>query len=314
MEEKNLNYLFNELPLYTKEEFEIFNINNDNKYEVNEQKMKDFCNFIGVHQSKIITYCHRCKKEFPFLVNKKCIEMENNSIQESNTIILTENFINAPCGRLDIQTGDIWGGLPPYNSNFMLNNKIYYIEYLFECANNNDHRYIMIISVELKDTKFIVRKIGQNPSMLTIKCFDFDKYKKILEEIDAYEDYKKADLSYADKFYVGAFAYLRRIIKKLLKKFIGGKILEDDHIDTKIKFAKELFDPRIQGALKNMYSILSISIHELDEEISKEYYEDLKAVLDMQFEFMKTEYDKKKQSERLSGTLSKIINDFKKTD
>lgn len=313
MEEKNLNYLFNEMPLYTKEEFEVFNINDD-QYEINERKIKDFCKYIGVNQNKIITYCHKCKKEFPFLVNKKCIGFAKDINQEYDYMIFTKNFKNAPSGRLDVQTGQIWGGLPPYNSNFMLNNKIYYIEYSLECTNEENHRYMMMISIEIKDTKFIVRKIGQNPSMLTVKGFDFDKYKRILEEINAYEDYKKADLSYVDKFYVGAFAYLRRIFEKLLKKFIGDQKLKDDHIDTKIKFTKELFDPRIQGILKNMYSILSVSIHELDEEESKEYYEDLKAILDMQFEYMKTEYEKRKQSERLSATLNKIVNNLKKMD
>ncbi len=49
----------------------------------------------------------------------------------------------------------------------------------------------MFISIELKDGKFIVRKIGQNLPILTIEGFDFDRYKKILKEINAYEDYKR---------------------------------------------------------------------------------------------------------------------------
>ncbi len=61
-----------------------------------------------------------------------------------------------------------------------------------------------------------------------------------------------------------------------------------------------------------MYDILSISIHELNENQSKEYYEDLKAILDMQFEYMKTEEDKEKQSKKLDSTISRILNEIKK--
>lgn len=61
-----------------------------------------------------------------------------------------------------------------------------------------------------------------------------------------------------------------------------------------------------------MYDILSISIHELNENQSKEYYEDLKAILDMQFEYMKTEEDKENQSKKLDSTISRILNEIKK--
>ena len=68
-------------------------------------------------------------------------------------------------------------------------------------TNIKSHKYMMMISVELKDGDFIVRKIGQNPSMLTVKGFDFDKYQAFLNKINAYEDYKKADLCNSDHFY-----------------------------------------------------------------------------------------------------------------
>ena len=313
MQEKNLDFLFSDVSLYTKEKFEIFKLKEDNYY-LNEKAFEKFKKYIGINKEKIVTYCHKCKKEFPFNIQVKYIDFMNDINFTTENMIITKDYQNAFGGRVDVKGGNIWGAMPPYQKEKLYNNKIWYIEYLFECTNSHEHRYLMMISIELKDGSFIVRKIGQNPSMLTVKGFDFDKYKKILEEINAYEDYKKADLSYADKFYVGAFAYLRRIFEKLLKKFVGDEELEDDHIDTKIKFTKKLFDPRIQGILKNMYSILSVSIHELDEEESKEYYEDLKAILDMQFEYMKTEYEKKRQSERLSATLNKIVNDIKKTE
>lgn len=148
--------------------------------------------------------------------------------------------------------------------------------------------------------------------MLTVKGFDFDKYKNFLNKIDAYEDYKKADLSNADHFYVGAYAYLRRIFEKMIIYYLGDIELKDDHMDTKIDAVKDSFDPRVKKMLKNLYGILSISIHELDEEESKEYYTYLKAVIDMQLEYIKSEDEKDKQSKDLEGILSKIANLVKK--
>ena len=67
-------------------------------------------------------------------------------------------------------------------------------------------------------------------------------------------------------------------------------------MEMKIDAVKDKFDPRVQKLLKNLYGILSISIHELDEDESKEYYSYLKAVIDMQLEYIKSETDKDNQS------------------
>ena len=99
----------------------------------------------------------------------------------------------------------------------------------------------------------------------------------------------------------------------MLNKYIkdNNVTLEDEHVDTKIKSVKEYFDPRIKDLLKNLYSILSKSIHELDEEKSKNYYQYLKAVIDMQLEFEYTEDEKNNQSKQLNSILNKIVNEIK---
>lgn len=312
--EKDLDYLFNNVPLYVKEEFQVFKLNGE-KYEKDEFEMSNFAKYVGIGKDKMISYCHKCKKEFPFKIEKNCTELESD-INFRHYMVITKSLnSNGPMpipGRIDISSGFLSGWQPPYNKDALLNNVIWYIEYYAMCTNNDLHKYLMMVSIELKDGKFIVRKIGQNPSMLTIKGFDFDKYKKILVRLNAYDDYKKADLSNVDQFYVGAYAYLRRIFEKMIKFYLGDKILKDDHMDTKIEEVKESFDPRVRKLLKNMYGILSISIHELDEEQSKEYYEYLKTIIDMQLEYMNTEEEKENQSRELDGVINKIVNLVKK--
>lgn len=311
MFEQGINYLFNEVSLYAKETFDVFELKDD-KYEYNKDEFFRFLYYIGICQDKLITYCHKCKKEFPFNIEMELFEFnqETRECRAYMNIAKSDGQFGPP--RIDMSNGTILGLQPPYGKDNLNNGKIWYIEYYFTCTNNDKHKYMMMICIELKDGKFIVRKIGQNPSMLTVKGFDFDKYKKFLNKIDAYEDYKKADLCNADHFYVGAYAYLRRIFEKMVVFYLGDIELKDDHMDTKIDAVKDNFDPRVKKMLKNLYGILSISIHELDEEQSKEYYTYLKAVIDMQLEYVKSEDEKDKQSKDLEGILSKIANLVKK--
>lgn len=311
MFEQGIDYLFNEVSLYTKEFFNVFELK-ENKYEYNQDEFFRFLYYIGIAQDKLITYCHKCKKEFPFDVEKELFEFNQEAKYVRPYMYICKNGGQFGLPKIDMSNGIIEGLQPPYDKENLDNGKIWYIEYFLTCTNIKTHKYMMMISIELKDGKFIVRKIGQNPSMLTVKGFDFDKYKKFLDKINAYEDYKKADLCNSDHFYVGAYAYLRRIFEKMIKFYLGDKELKDDHMDTKIDAVKENFDPRVNKMLKNLYGILSISIHELDEEESKEYYTYLKAVIDMQLEYVKSEDEKDKQSKDLEGILSKIANLVKK--
>ena len=247
-----------------KKNFKYLNWMVGNQYQENEEEMSNFIKYIGGNKSKIITYCHKCKMEFPFNIKKIykdfIKEVDSNYYIQITKYPKGKGMLLIP-GKINVNSGSIAGMQPPYEIEDLLNNEIWYIEYNLNCTNDYSHKYIMLISVEIKDGKFIVRKIGQNSSMITVKGFDFDKYKKILDKLNAYEDYKKADLSNAEQFYVGAYAYLRRIFEKMIYYYLGDKEIEDDHMDKKIEAVKEEFDPRVRKLLKNLYGILSISIH-----------------------------------------------------
>lgn len=313
--DKDINYLFNEMPLYTKETFTVFNYTNE-QYVLDKEELDKFLCLIGFNQDKLITKCHKCKKEFPFNIDQELYKLIENYKSNIYNIDITQDVTSdgpgrtkyITCGKIDVTNGNIEGIQPPYSKEILLNGTIHYLEYYFSCTNNYSHNYTMLISIEFNNGKFVVRKVGQNPSMLTVKGFEFDKYRKFLEKIDAYDDYKKADFSYADHFYAGAYTYLRRIFEKMINYYLGNSKLEDNHMDTKIKAVKDKFDPRINHLLKQLYDILSVSIHELSEEQSKEYYEYLKAIIDIQLEYIKTEADKDHQSKSLSSVLSKITN------
>ena len=307
----NLKNMFNNNSLYSKEVFKVFKLKGE-VYELDKREFSNFKNYIGCGQDKIVTFCHKCKKEFPFEANKRYINFYRDNFNASLNMPLSKDSNRAV--RLDIKSGSIFGLILPCSKDEFYENQIGYIEYSFTCKNDSSHVYLMFISVEFNNGEFTVRKVGQNPSMLTVKGFDFDKYKKQLDRINAYEDYKKADLSNADHFYVGAHAYLRRIFEKLINWYVDeyNVKLSDDRMKTKIDSVKQYFDPRINKLLKNLYSILSVSIHELDEDESKDYYSYLKAIIDMQLEYEYTEEEKAKQSSQLSAVIGKIESSLKK--
>lgn len=306
----NIQDVFNKESLYSKKEFKLFVLDED-KYNYDESAAKEMFKYIGIENNKIVTLCNKCNKEFPFDIEKKLLGFFDSLKQTTSYMSITRS--KATGGRIDIKNGCIWGEQPPYPKTLLNEYGKWYIEYQLTCTNDSNHKYLMIISIEQRTDTFIVKKIGQDPSMLSVHGFDFEKYKEQLTKINAYDDYKKADLSNAEHFYVGAYAYLRRIFEKMLNNYIkeNNVTLKDEHVDTKIKAVKDCFDSRIKDLLKNLYGILSKSIHELDEEQSKEYYQYLKSIIDIQLEFEFTENEKNKQSIKLNSILNKIVNEIK---
>lgn len=302
---RDINDLFNNTSLYTKEVFQIFELNH-NGYTKNDDEYNRMINCLGFNNDKIITLCTGCNKEFPFKYQLSPYYLDENGVTESETLYIVKSSGAEPGARISTDTGRYYGR-DTYEKKLLINKK-WFITYYFNCANNYDHKYIMLVSLESNNGSFILTKVGQSPSMLDIHGFDFDKYKKQLIRINAYEDYKKADLSNADHFYVGAYAYLRRIFEKMINKYIIDNDIEicDDHMETKIDKTKQFFDPRVQKLLKNLYGILSISIHELDENESKDYYNYLKAIIDIQLEYEYTEDEKDNQSRELNSIIDKI--------
>lgn len=306
----NLNSVFNDEDLYAKHVFSLFRLKNG-KYELDGESLEKFIMYLGIGERKLITYCKTCKKEFSFDVRTRVGYNLMQAHPQTNSITITSDTLGRINGELNLIIGYISGDEPPYDKEFLPEYNKWYIEFQFTCNNDSSHRYIMIVSIEQNYGDFIVRKIGQDPSILDVHGFDFEKYKVFLNSINAYSDYKKADLSFAEHFYVGAFAYLRRVFEKMVNKYLEGISITDNHMDKKIEAIQDKFDSRIRGLLKNLYGILSVSIHELDEDESKEYYEYLKAIIDIQLEYEKTEKDKENQALRLQSTISKIASGIK---
>lgn len=306
---KNLNYVFKEVPLYSKETFNIFKETTSLVYKIDQDELNRLSKYLNTDNKKIIANCIWCDKDFSFDYEYKTdlIDNEMELIEENDIRIAFNEELGL---QFNLVSGKTWGSV---NANIDVTNLIernYYLTYYISCNNISAHIYSMSLLLRVENDKITVTKIGQYPSILSVKGFDFDKYKKQLKKYNAYEDYKNADLSMANNFFAGAYTYLRRVYEKQLNFYIDKDepTLVDDRTETKIKAVKGNFDPRIHEHLKNLYSILSIGIHELDEEESKTYYEYLKMMIDMQLQFEKAKDETDKQTQTINLKISNIVN------
>lgn len=312
MEEyKNLNYLFNEVPLYGKETFKVFSEDNA-QYFLDSNELLRFQEYLRTENSKIITNCIWCNKEFSFKYDRTMYKVNSNGIFVRENIINVAKTIQFP-PHIYLNSNIIEGAQPPYEKKEMVAEN-YYIVYSISCSHDVEHCYYMSILIRIDNGIFSVMKIGQYPSMLSVKGFNFDKYKKQLKKYGAYEDYKNSDLSMSNGFYAGAYTYLRRVYEKQLNYYIekDGIVIQDCHTETKIKSIKAHFDTRINPLLEDLYRILSKGIHELEEEECKDYYEYLKAVIDMQLQYEKEKYEEEQQSKILNRAISNIAQRLRK--
>lgn len=147
------------------------------------------------------------------------------------------------------------------------------------------------------ENKIELIKIGQYPQLWLISPSDNKDYDKVLEKFHVKEDYKKAIRNYTNGDAIGAYVYLRRVIEKYIDSIFNTNkdklsISEEDFIrkktTDKISLLKD-YVPQVLIDNKQIYSIISLGIHELDEEECNEYYPYLQQIIEhvLLFELLK---------------------------
>ncbi len=302
---QSLDDLLSKIDLYVDLEFNIYQLGEDDKLHLNQNELKKLENALGLFQSSIDSYCVFCEKNYPFTISFDSTSKRHVDFSSSDIIAIGNGiFIN-----LD-NPKNSW--LPKLTDKESVSEfKVQYINYTFVCKKNEGHVYKMFLVVLIAEGLVTVRKIGQFPSKIDIWGFDFDQYRSQLNKINAYGDFKKAELCMSDGLYAGAYAYLRRVFEKMLKEYCKQMTLKDNHVETKIEACMDRFDERVKPLLKSLYSILSVSIHELDDEQSEQYYVYLRTVIEMQLEFVKEKNDRDNQTKQLKEKIDSIINDLK---
>ncbi|MDD4111053.1 MAG: hypothetical protein PHS54_05880 [Clostridia bacterium] len=299
MEKLTFEQFFNDVPLYCKKRFIIY-AKKDNQYSKNDEGLKEFLSTSGLLGNKIESLCNVCKKRYPFSYKIESLFSSRDTLyfaldSKNNLISYIEPYTNTKTFRFPNS----------FNADEISERNVAYLKYFLECTGDGTS-YSLFVRLEQENGVVTMMKIGQFPSNVDIQGIDFDCYKKVLERFDTYSDYRRAYFSYLDSLYAGSFAYLRRVFEKMINLYCKEITLKDNHVETRIEACKDKISPEIYDLMKNLYSILSVSIHELDEDESKSYFESLKAVIEMQLEYEKTNIEKEETNKRLHSKLSAI--------
>ncbi|MGY3143766.1 hypothetical protein ACVWYQ_000765 [Bradyrhizobium sp. USDA 3397] len=182
-------------------------------------------------------------------------------------------------------------------------------EIQFRCTFNEKHMLRFLILI----TDGVLRKWGQYPSFADIALDESKDYSKLLDKGDSSEFHKAIGLA-AHNVGIGSYVYLRRIFERLIvkrfKEFKETEGWKDEEfygvrMDDKIKLLKDHLPPFLVKNAK-IYSILSLGIHELEEEQCLGFFRVLRQSL-----IIILEEDKKKKEElELQRQLEKEIAGF----
>lgn len=183
----------------------------------------------------------------------------------------------------------------------------------FNCQRDNDHVYTFFF--DLRDG--LLRKVGQMPSLEDISGADLEKYRKALDK-QHFSDLRRAGGLASHGVGIGAFVYLRRIFEKLIfdhhKQFAetNGPIenFESLRMLEKVEALSGVL-PEAALEFKQVYSILSKGVHELDEETCKTYFPVVKAII---ISILEEDLQKKAKAEAAASArkaMQQIMSDLK---
>lgn len=139
------------------------------------------------------------------------------------------------------------------------------------CVVNSNHKLFFCFVL----TNGKLAKIGQYPSIRDLASKDLKKYRKILG--NKYGEFSRAIGLFANGIGIGSFTYLRRIFEDLLEQAYqelaktpnwDENTYKQSRWDERINLLKEKL-PNFLVQNKRLYSILSLGIHEMDEETCK---------------------------------------------
>ncbi|MBG6188848.1 hypothetical protein [Flavobacterium sp. CAN_S2] len=165
----------------------------------------------------------------------------------------------------------------------------------------------------------ILMKIGQYPTIADFHISEIKQYSKLLSN-EKLKEFTRAIGLAANGVGIGSFVYLRRIFENLIfeasvKAIEEGTINEGDfqksRMDNKIELLKSYL-PNFLVENKLMYSILSLGIHELDEQTCLANFDTLRVGIEIILDEKLDELRKKEKIDQAKQKLAALKAQIKK--
>jgi hypothetical protein len=154
----------------------------------------------------------------------------------------------------------------------------------FDCMRDKTHVLKFIVEVENK----ILQKIGQSPSLADLEIAQLREYRPVLVD-EKQREFTKAIGLAAHGVGIGSFVYLRRVFEYLIEQAHQDAVAspnwnEEEYAKQRVREKIEMLAdklPRFLVQNKDLYSILSLGVHELSEQQCLASFEIVKAGIEL---------------------------------
>lgn len=165
----------------------------------------------------------------------------------------------------------------------------------------------------------LLTKVGQYPSVADFHIYEIKQYTKLLSS-EKLKEFTRAIGLAANGVGIGSFVYLRRIFEHLItdafvKAKYDGAVTEADFQKSRMDEKIDLLHSYLPTFLvdnKTMYSILSLGIHELDEQTCLAHFDTLRVGIEIILDEKLDELRKKEKIELAKQKLAELKGQIKK--
>lgn len=167
--------------------------------------------------------------------------------------------------------------------------------------------------------KGILTKVGQDPSLAEFHTSKAKQYDKIFEK-SYLKEYTKAIGLAAHGVGIGSFVYLRRVFEKLIYEAADVKFKIDEtgksdfikmRMNDKISFLSD-FLPNFLVENRELYGILSVGIHELDEKTCLNHFEVVKVGIEFILDEKLENHQREKKMQEAVLKIKSVATSVKK--
>lgn len=245
----------------------------------------------------------------PIIVEEKNSEFLRQIFGERNVGF---NGFN-PNAKLD-STFQVVTNLLKYNDVFLENGGFNTLQ--VKCRRSDDvFQYYILWNPE----KNLLIKVGQYPSVADFHISEIKVYSKLLPK-EKLKEFTRAIGLAANGVGIGSFVYLRRIFEYLIfeaynKAILDSAINEGDfqrsRMDAKIDLL-HAYLPTFLTDNRGMYSILSLGIHELDDDTCLAHFDTLRVGIEIILDEKLEEFKRNEKMEFAKQKLAQLKQQIKK--
>jgi hypothetical protein len=155
-----------------------------------------------------------------------------------------------------------------------------------------------------------ITKTGQYPSVADFHISEIKQYKKLLPN-DKLKEFTRAIGLAANGVGIGSFVYLRRIFEHLIAEaytqcMAEGLVTEEQYNRSRMDQKIELLSAHLPDFLvenRSIYSVLSLGIHELDENTCLAHFDTLRVGIEI---ILDEKLDELKKKEKIESARKKL--------